>query len=86
MTYSKVRHISKETPSKLSISYTPVLFDRRSEQSILQYFERKGHTMRRSPYKIVVCNTFEKPLNKTSFLIYEYTRHRQICKKNKIVH
>ena len=37
--------------------------------------------MKQSPFKTVLRNTFQKPSNKTSFLIYEYTRHRQFCKK-----
>ncbi len=37
--------------------------------------------MRRSPDKTVVRDTFQKLLHKTSFLIYQYTRYRQICKK-----
>jgi len=77
----EVRQISKETPRRLSSFYTPFSFDRRREQSILRYFEWKGQTMKKSPYKTVVRNTYEKAPKKKSFLIYEYTRHRQLCKK-----
>ncbi len=81
ITYSEVKRLSEEVPSKLNISYPPFLSDIRSKQSILQYFEWKEQTMKQSPFKTVLRNTFEKPRNKTSFLIYEYTRHRQFCRK-----
>jgi hypothetical protein len=40
--------------------------------------------MKRSPFKTIVRNTFQKLPNKTSFLIYEYTRHREFCNKQNI--
>jgi len=81
MSYPKVKQISKETPRKLDVFHASFSFDRRREKSILRYFERKEQSMKQSPFKTIVRNTFKKSANKTSFLIYEYTKHRQFCKK-----
>jgi hypothetical protein len=76
-----VKRLTEEIPSKLDISYVSFLSDIRSEQSILQYFEQKEQIMKQSPFKTVLRKTFQEPHNKTSFLIYEYTRHRQFCNR-----
>ncbi len=81
MIYPTVTHISKETSTKLGIVHASFPPDRGRVKSILRYFELKRQTMKRSPFKTIVRNTFQKPPNKTSFLIYEYIKHRSFCKK-----
>jgi hypothetical protein len=78
--YSTVRRTSNDNPRRLYISNELYPFDRR-EQSILRYFQRKEQIMKQSPSKTILRNTFQKSLHKISFLIYEYTRHRQFCRK-----
>jgi hypothetical protein len=84
MIHPKNKQTRKETPGKLDISNGSFSFDRTREQSISEYFKRKEEAIKQSPFKTVLRNTFQKPLNKTSFLIYEYTKHRQFCNKKNI--
>ena len=51
------------------------------ENGLLKCFEKKRQEIRPSPFRTILPNKFPKPPNKTSYLIYEYTRHRQFCRK-----
>ena len=69
----------RKKPSRLDYTYASFPFDRRKGQSIFRYFARKEQMIKQSPSKIVLRNTFRKPYNKTSFLIYEHTNYRRFC-------
>ncbi len=84
LTYPKDRWLSEINPSRVDHSYASLPFDRRNGQSILRYFARKEQLMKQSSSKTILHNTFKKPLNKTSFLIYEHSKYRQFCMKQYI--
>ncbi|CAF1168765.1 unnamed protein product [Rotaria magnacalcarata] len=77
----KYQQISKEMPGKLGVSYASFQLDLGTGQSIANYFERKSQLMKRSPFKTVLPREFQRASNKTLFLIYAYTKHRQFCRK-----
>jgi hypothetical protein len=80
-TYPTVKRTSNDYPRRLYISNALYPFDRRREQSILRYFQRKERIMKQSSSRTVLRNTFQKPPDKTSFLIYEHTAYRQFCRR-----
>ena len=51
------------------------------ENDLLKCFEEKRQKIHPSPFRTILPNKFHKFSNKTSYLIYEYTRHRQFCRK-----
>jgi len=81
MSYPKVKEINKESSIKLNILNVSFPLDIRRKESVLQYFKWKEQIMKQSPFKTIIPNSFKNSSNKKSLLIYEYTRHRQFCKK-----
>jgi hypothetical protein len=81
MIYPNVREINKNNSIKVNILNASFPFDRRRKETILQYFQWKEQMMKQSPFKIIILNSFKNSPLKNSFLIYEYTQHRQFCKK-----
>ena len=80
MYYIKFRRVSQEISEEFGTSYASLPLNIRREQSISQYFEKKDQLRKQSPFKVILHDTFQNSPNKTSYLIYEYTRHRQFCR------
>ena len=81
MTYPKFRRESKEFPNEICSFCAPFPLSIGKESSILRYFENKQQTVKRSSSRVVLHNKFQTPLNKTSVLVYEYTKYDQFCQK-----
>lgn len=81
ITYSRISPVCKETSIKVDSSNTDFPFFIRREQSFLRYFEKKENTIRSFLSKVIIHDKLENLSNKTLFLVYQHTRHREFCKK-----
>ncbi|UJR13706.1 hypothetical protein I4U23_000717 [Adineta vaga] len=79
--YSTNKQLCEQPSAKPDITNSFFSFDRTSQQSVQQYFEWKKQLMKQSSFKVTQRHAFAKSPNKSSFLIYEYTRYRQFCRR-----